>query len=238
MVKLSNPELLETTKSRENLGLICNYCNEVFFRTKHSYFAALNPKTETNLEFCSVRCRNLANQSRKIVECTTCGISVEKVKKELEKSNNSFCSRSCSAKHSNKERKKPLKLCVECGKGNVKHNKKFCSNSCQFLNQYKTYISKWKEGLETGVTGKQGTSNYIRRYLFQKNNNKCEECGWSKINKVTGKVPLTIEHIDGNWQNNNEDNLKLLCPNCHSLTETYGALNKGNGRKGRYGVLS
>jgi 5-methylcytosine-specific restriction endonuclease McrA len=30
--------------------------------------------------------------------------------------------------------------------------------------------------------------------------------------------------------NHNEKNLNLLCPNCHSLTPTYGSLNKGNGR--------
>ena len=39
-----------------------------------------------------------------------------------------------------------------------------------------------------------------------------------------------LEHIDGNSENNSLDNLKLLCPNCHSLTPTYKNLNKGNGR--------
>ena len=59
------------------------------------------------------------------------------------------------------------------------------------------------------------------------------KCNWCEINKVTGKVPIQLEHIDGNSNNNNLDNLELLCPNCHSLTETYGYLNKGNGRDER-----
>jgi predicted HNH restriction endonuclease len=44
---------------------------------------------------------------------------------------------------------------------------------------------------------------------------------------------LEIEHIDGNFENNAEENLELLCPNCHSLTSTYKGANKGSGRKER-----
>lgn len=47
---------------------------------------------------------------------------------------------------------------------------------------------------------------------------------------MTGKVPVVADHIDGDWQNNRPENLRLLCPNCDSLQPTYGGLNKGNGR--------
>lgn len=39
-----------------------------------------------------------------------------------------------------------------------------------------------------------------------------------------------MDHIDGNRQNNNRENLRLLCPNCHSQTETYCGKNVNNGR--------
>lgn len=57
--------------------------------------------------------------------------------------------------------------------------------------------------------------------------------GWGEVNPYTQTIPLEVEHIDGNYQNNTEDNLTILCPNCHSLTPTYKGANKGHGRKDR-----
>jgi hypothetical protein len=73
----------------------------------------------------------------------------------------------------------------------------------------------------------------IRKYFIRKYGEKCMECGWDKKHPTTGNVPLELEHIDGNSENGHIDNLKLICPNCHSLTATYKNLNKGNGRKKR-----
>ena len=71
----------------------------------------------------------------------------------------------------------------------------------------------------------------LRRYIFEKFKNKCSICGWSEINPFTKTLPLEIDHIDGNSDNNSEENLTLLCPNHHSLTKTYRGANRGNGRK-------
>jgi len=51
-----------------------------------------------------------------------------------------------------------------------------------------------------------------------------------EINPVTGKSPLEVNHLDGCFTNNQEDNLEVLCPNCHSLTPSYRSLNRGKGR--------
>lgn len=160
--------------------------------------------------------------------CLQCG---EKI--PFEKRFGKFCSKSCSTTYTNKQRqynKKPLNICLNCGKETS--NEKYCSNFCQSEYEYKQYIESWKNGNETGLKGQYGISLHIRRYFLEKYNNSCQCCGWNKENPFTHKVPLEIHHIDGNYKNNSEDNLQLLCPNCHSLTETYKAANK-NGRKER-----
>ena len=144
----------------------------------------------------------------------------------------------------------PNANCVDCGKPLyrrpceiVKWKNVYCKN-CQKLHmdnaakatnesQYIKYITKWKAGLVDGMRGKYSISAHIVRYLRIKFDNKCCECGWNTINEYTKKVPLDVEHIDGNFRNNKEVNLKLLCPNCHSLTPTYKGANRGKGRKER-----
>ncbi|MFI1175019.1 HNH endonuclease signature motif containing protein [Streptomyces melanogenes] len=42
-------------------------------------------------------------------------------------------------------------------------------------------------------------------------------------------LPLEVDHIDGDWRNNRIENLRFLCPNCHSTTDTYRG--RGKGRK-------
>jgi Zn finger protein HypA/HybF involved in hydrogenase expression len=73
----------------------------------------------------------------------------------------------------------------------------------------------------------------IKSYFIRKHGERCMDCGWDKRNPSTNKVPIEIEHIDGNSSNNSISNLKLICPNCHSLTPTYKNLNKGKGRHAR-----
>ena len=122
-----------------------------------------------------------------------------------------------------------MKTCLNCGKEltkDLRHHPKYCNHNCQNEYEYKEYIKKWLTKEETGIRGKNTISRYIRRYLFELNNNSCEKCGWNKINEFTGNVPLQIHHIDGNCMNNSKENLQLLCPNCHSLTENYGSRNK------------
>ncbi|MFF8376944.1 HNH endonuclease signature motif containing protein [Streptomyces sp. NPDC015661] len=43
-------------------------------------------------------------------------------------------------------------------------------------------------------------------------------------------LPLEVDHIDGDWRNNQPENLRLLCPNCHSTTDTYRGRGKGRAR--------
>lgn len=117
--------------------------------------------------------------------------------------------------------------CPQCGNMFDRKNssQKFCSKECGFEYNYRMTIEKWKSGEIDGTNG-YSCSPFVRKYLFRKFNNSCQECGWGLVNEYTGKSPLQVHHIDGNSLNNNEDNLMLLCPNCHSLTENFGSRNK------------
>lgn len=129
--------------------------------------------------------------------------------------------------------KKPRTPCLTCGKEPASSLYKYCSNVCQMEYQHQKYIERWKEGKELGLQRLGVVSIHVKRYLREKYGNKCCLCGWAEVNPKTKKVPLVADHIDGNWQNNVESNLRLVCPNCDALSPTYAALNKGNGRKDR-----
>ena len=124
------------------------------------------------------------------------------------------------------------KYCLLCGKLLVNRQTKYCCPAHQKEYEYQEWIKKWKNGEEEGWTG-TGIKNRVRKYLFEKNDNKCELCGWGEINPYTNKIPLEVHHIDGNYKNSIEKNLQLLCPNCHSLTSNYKSLNKDSVREER-----
>ncbi len=127
-------------------------------------------------------------------------------------------------------------LCKNCD-GELKNRwqLKYCSNKCQFDAQYKDYIKEWKSGNKDGNIGinARNISMHLRRYLLEKYGEYCSKCKWNKRHSISGKVPLEIDHIDGNSENNLENNLCLLCPNCHALTPNFKNFNKGNGRQWR-----
>src|SRR5580700_11321477 len=125
----------------------------------------------------------------------------------------------------------------EClaGCGNrVKSNvAKYCSVKCQKDDQYRAFVRRWLSGEVSGTTtGLDVPSHHIRRYMIEKYGERCEMCGWAERNPGTGRIPIHLDHIDGNARNNGEQNLRLLCPNHHALTETFGNANMGNGRPG------
>ena len=55
---------------------------------------------------------------------------------------------------------------------------------------------------------------------------KCEKCGWHEKPDGAEFSPCELHHKDGNSHNHLRDNLEMICPNCHSLTESYRAKNK------------
>ena len=134
--------------------------------------------------------------------------------------------------HFNKQlqlKDRPIHFCMNCGCEIVDksyHNRIFCSNKCQGEYKSKSTISEWLNHPEK-FKSPLGYL-FIRDYLKKIHDNKCELCGWGKENEYTGIVPLQVHHINGDCTDNHIENLQLLCPNCHSLTENFGSRNRGN----------
>ena len=116
------------------------------------------------------------------------------------------------------------KYCKYCGKELKERQYVYCSTNC--MGKYRHYkkVTDWLNS--DGKSKSIYIPIYIKSYLMELHNNKCECCGWCKINPTTGLIPLEVHHIDGDYTNNKIENLQLLCPNCHSLTETYKSSNK------------
>jgi hypothetical protein len=99
---------------------------------------------------------------------------------------------------------------------------KYCSNKCQHEHQHYERVDSWLKN-----NTKIGKST-ARRYLTETTSYKCSCCNLDSW--LGNSIVLEIDHTDGNPFNNRPENLRWICPNCHSQTPTYKNRNKGNGR--------
>ena len=156
------------------------------------------------------------------VNCKKCGRAFERPMKGYKKS---YCSKACAnsrifTEDANERRKRS--------------NQKYWSNRTP--DQIEEFGLKMK-----GVTDKRAATyenNFMkadfeslqfgtkRRRVMLEQDSKCFQCG---LGDWMGKyITLELDHIDGNNKNNTRENLRYLCPNCHSQTDTYAARNRNN----------
>lgn len=143
-----------------------------------------------------------------------------------------------------------MKICPKCS---VEHSKPgtYCSRSCANsrcwsaeVNQARSVklagrkgnnrpadLEKWKENVKKAWLEKYNATPFDqlgsenrRRRVFEEQNFCCNRCGLSEWQGV--KLTLELDHKDGNTANNKRDNLEGLCPNCHSITDTWRGRNK------------
>lgn len=79
------------------------------------------------------------------------------------------------------------------------------------------------EYLKTSDFGLLGWESKRDRIILDQEG-KCNHCGHSEWRGV--KLPLEIDHISGDRDDNSRDNLEAICGNCHSITPTFRAKNK------------
>ncbi len=94
-------------------------------------------------------------------------------------------------------------------------------------NQKGVYKGNNKKSVTEYLKNKNIKSHILRVKLIEDGikEHKCEGCG---LTAWKGKpIPLELHHKDGNHNNNELNNLELLCPNCHAFTDNY----RGKGKK-------
>lgn len=76
------------------------------------------------------------------------------------------------------------------------------------------------------VKGGTFQSHKLKKRLFKEGLKKeaCEICNWA-IRSRDGRIPLELDHINGDSSDNRLNNLRILCPNCHSLQSTHRGRN-------------
>jgi hypothetical protein len=120
-------------------------------------------------EICEEQGWNIPTWYNRVRYCLNCGkpiIGGDSKKK--------FCDNSCAASYNNRLRNTKKHYCLNCGK-EIKLGK-YCNNICHAEYKSKQYIERWKNGEENGLSGKYGISEYVRHYIFEKNDNKCDCC--------------------------------------------------------------
>ena len=155
-------------------------------------------------------------------KCKNCESSLSYDKRKY-----TFCSHSCSGSFNNRgvrRHGKGLNKCKNCDK-KVKHSgNSYCSTKCRI--NY-THETRYNELSKPGTA--KHYSGSIRKTLLFIRGNKCELCNietWQ--NKP---IPVVMDHIDGKADNNNLDNLRIICCNCDALLPTYKGRNTGNGTR-------
>lgn len=172
--------------------------------------------------------------------CVCCKIELNGLNQKI------FCSRSCSAKYNNginPKRKKVIKFekiktlnlkneievkCLLCknflDSRQVDYNKnQYCSTLCLMESKHQNRIKEFNKGENLKLASKA-----LRHFLLKIDGNKCTKCKNTHWNGLP--IPIEVEHVDGNSENNTRKNLCLLCPSCHAQTPTYKSKNAGNGR--------
>jgi 5-methylcytosine-specific restriction endonuclease McrA len=147
------------------------------------------------------------------ITCDNCGNEFVKAVKNIRKHKHNFCCVRCA--HEYPTKKRIFLRCSTCGDeftrpryatSAPKHNHHFCSRKCKDIAQRIGGI------IEIQPSNYQDGHTTYRDTTIRRDGAICFQCGYKKHSEA-----LEVHHIDGNRRNNKQENLVVLCCNCHRL---------------------
>ena len=140
--------------------------------------------------------------------CKNCNNPISYEKRQQ---GNSFCGHSCRGYFYGAKKRRDAS-CIVCSGETASRKTKYCL-PCRPKNPFK--ILRLQDAK---------TDASRRRFLIRIHGVQCWTCKQSEW--MGEPIPVELDHVDGNSDNNSEGNLRILCPNCHAQTPTYKGANK------------
>ncbi len=219
-------EDFEKTKTLEKVKVECQQCFNIFETTKKNILKGYKQR-QTFVRFCSADCsaKSRSKNNSVTVVCDNCSTTFTRTLSEFNKSDNHFCSRSCSASFNNtkKPKRKLTRTCVECSEVVFTYRHMRCEKHHNIYKQNK-YINKTigEYRSKLSVKGKHPSwlNSHVR--LFAKSWNKdllklpCAKCNYTRhVELAHIKGISTYPDSELLSVVNAKENLIALCPTCH-----------------------
>ena len=138
-----------------------------------------------------------------------------------------FCDRSCSNSFSSRIRRKERNDKISLALQHVQHFCKICNKDSSPRNGGTSrYCSEHK-----GLHGRDILFEDIKsdetkkKRLIKEYGHRCEICKLTEW--MEERIPLVMDHINGDSDDSSRENLRIICHNCHAQTDTFGGKNKG-----------
>lgn len=118
-------------------------------------------------------------------------------------------------------------FCDEEFKCKSSDTRQYCSNNCSAKHR-----SSIREHAMLHLAFDELPNKRKRNRIFDEQQGRCSVCGLKDWNGQP--ITLELDHISGDRSDESRNNLRLICPNCHSQTHTYKVKNIDNPGKKKY----
>ena len=161
-------------------------------------------------------------EKRQIVVCECC-----KGKNEGTYGSGRFCSPKCARGFASKDKRQEINTKVSLSLKGKPHPHKGVKRGFidpEVGKKISTSLSKMYIEKRNKKSFNELGRNWKKRTLLEEANHRCQLCGQNEIWNEKSLV-LQLNHIDGDNKNWTKENLRIICPNCHTQTETYCSKN-------------